>query len=521
MKPVEEIIKEADKKNIKTEKELSRIIKSILKSHNFSRFPSKIEILKFYRNLISQKEISKNPVLEKILQTRKTRSISGVSVVSVLTKPYPCPGKCIYCPEEEDVPKSYLSSEPAVMRAILTKYNPKKQIKVRLRALEEEGHPTSKIEMIILGGTFSALPNVYQRNFIKDSFGVLNKKDSTSLEIAQKINEKTHHRMVGLTIETRPDFINVKEIKKLRRFGVTRVELGVQSVWEDVLKINKRGHKTEHIKKATQLLKDAGFKICYHMMPNLPGSSKKKDLKAFEEIFDNQGFKPDFLKIYPCLVLKNSELFKLWKEKKYKPYSTKELIKLLRSIKKKVPLYVRIQRLVRDVPSPDIISGNKATNLRQILKNLDEAKCRCIRCREVKENNIKKAKLWRTDYSASRGKEIFLSFEDKNQEHLSALLRLRIPSQYFSGESHFIKTLENSAIIREVHTYGPEVEVGKYSKKVSQHKGLGKRLISEAEKIAKKEFGVRKMAIISGVGARDYYRKLGYNLEDGYMVKKL
>jgi len=457
------------------------------------------------------------------LRKKAVRSLSGVAIVSVLTKPYKCPGKCLYCPSQKGMPKSYLSNEPAVMRAVLNKFDPYNQVKMRLKSLKATGHPIDKIELIVIGGTWSYLPSRYQSWFIKRCFDACNNRTSKKLLIAQRINEKAKCRVIGITVETRPDYISQKEIKRLRELGVTRVEMGVQIIYDDVLKINLRGHGKKEIIEATKLLKDAGFKVCYHLMPNLPGSDLRRDEKMFEEVFQNQDFQPDLLKIYPCAILKEAPLYSLWKQKRYKPYTEKQLIALLKSAKKKVPYYCRIQRLTRDIPSPSIVVGPaKISNMRQILARESKEEnwhCKCIRCREVGKNYRPKEKLYlfRKDYDASDGKEIFLSYESKNRERLYSLLRLRIPSK-----ENVILALKDVAIIREVHTYGQLHSLGGKSNTVSpQHKGLGKKLIRQAEKITKKEFSLKKLAVISGIGVRGYYRKLGYELDGTYMVKYL
>jgi len=506
------------------------------------RAPSNTELLEEYHKLVKVGRIKKNKKLEELLRIRKIRSLSGIAVVSVLTKPYPCPGNCLYCPTQKGIPKSYLDNEPAVMRAVQNEFDPYRQVKTRLKALKNIGHPTDKIELIVIGGTWSYLPKKYQTWFVKRCFDACNNKSSKNLQAAQKLNEKAKNRIIGLTLETRPDFITESEIKRMRKLGATRVEIGVQSLYDNVLKLNSRGHNVKATIRATQLLKDAGFKVCYHMMPNLPGSDTSLDKRMFEELWLSVNFRPDLLKIYPCALLKESPLYQWWLKRKYQPYSERKLINLLKSIKKKIPYYCRIQRLVRDIPSPSIVTGpTKISNLRQILaeESKEEGwKCKCIRCREVKENYNPKEKLvlFRQDYDASEGKEIFLSFEDKNRERIYSLLRLRIPSQIFKSAKHFIPVLRNAAIIREVHTYGQLVPITE--KRIApQHKGLGKKLIKESEKIAKNEFGfhpvkstrggagqlngVKKIAVISGVGVRDYFSRLKYKLTETYMVKKL
>ena len=484
---------------------------------------SNSRLLEAYHNLIKDKSISPDIKIIETLRIKKIRSLSGIVVVSVLTKPYPCPGKCIYCPLQDNAPKSYLKGEPAVTRAIKLNYDPIKQIQARIRSLEATGHPTDKIDLRIIGGTWSFYSKAYQTWFIKKCFQGANNYPKTtktrlSFEKLQKENEKAKHRIIGITIETRPDFIDKAEIKRLRMLGVTRVELGVQSIYNDVLKINKRGHGVEATIKATQLLKDAGFKICYQMMPNLLASNPKRDVEMFRELFKNPDFQPDYLKIYPCALLKEAPLYNVWKKGEYKPYTTEKLIDILIKIKKVVPYYCRVQRIIRDIPSYYIVEGGtKISNLRQIIAKKAKKegwRCKCIRCREIKENYNPKEKiyLFKEEYVASGGKELFLSFENKDRTRLFSLLRLRIPGRTV------LPVLKNSAIIRELHTYGQLLPVSAGGK-APQHKGLGKKLMKEAEIITKKEFGLSKIAVISGVGVRGYYRKLGYRLKDTYMVK--
>ncbi|MDD5696768.1 MAG: tRNA uridine(34) 5-carboxymethylaminomethyl modification radical SAM/GNAT enzyme Elp3, partial [Candidatus Pacebacteria bacterium] len=464
-----------------------------------------------YHTLLKKKSIRRNKNLENLLRTRPVRSLSGIVNVSVLTKPYSCPGKCIFCPTEKGIPKSYVSGEPAVERAKRLKYDPYNQVAKRIEVLEMAGHPVEKIELRVIGGTWSFYDKKYKTWFVKTCFDACNNSKSRTLEQAQKKNEKARHRIIGLSFETRPDFINKKEIKEIKELGATKIELGVQTIYDDVLKLNKRGHGIKETIEATKMLKDAGFKVAYQMMLNLPGSSPNKDVKMFKELFHNENFQPDSLKIYPCALVKETPLYKLYLKKKYKPYSKKTLMETIVKIKKHVPEYVRIERIIRDIPATSIVEGGaKISNLRQMIDWETKKQCRCIRCREIK--NLKKEKrlfLFRKDYKASQGKEIFLSFEDEKRKNLYSLLRLRIPSSTIA---------KSSAIVRELHTYGQAVDVSKKDSSV-QHKGLGKKLLKEAERISKKEF--KKLAVISGVGVRDYYRKLGYRLEQGYMTKKL
>jgi len=486
--------------------------------------PEKIKLLSAYHKLLKQGSIKKQKNMEKWLKKREIRTLSGVAPIAVLTKPYKCPGQCLFCPSETKMPKSYLSNEPAVMRAILCKFDPYKQVKMRLDALKMTGHDTDKCELIVMGGTWSYLPKKYQDWFIKRCFDGFNCKVAKNLAQAQKLNEKAKYRVIGLTLETRPDYINVAEIKRMRELGATRCEIGVQTINDKILKLNKRGHLVEQIIKATKLLKDAGFKISYHLMPNLPGSTTAKDLAMFKKIFTDQNFQPDMLKIYPCVVTKTSELYKWLKHGKYKPYSDKQLLELLIKIKKIIPPYVRISRLIRDIPKESIMAGNKISNLRQLIQ--EEFKktgqvCQCIRCREARNKtfSLNGLKLIIRKYNASDNLEYFLSYESKDKKTLFAFLRLRITKNPDDKLLKALPELKDSAMIREVHAYGTLIPLDSKLKAV-QHIGLGKRLIKEAEKITKKH-NLKKIAVISGIGVREYYKNLGYSLWKTYMVKNL
>jgi len=442
------------------------------------------------------------------------------------------------------VPKSYLEKEPAVQRAILNQYHPCKQVKTRLESLAATGHPTDKIELRIIGATWSCYPKRYQAWFIGQCFRAANGLDPVSANLprpsldtlltAQKRNEQAKSRIIGITIETRPDYITLDEIKQLRKLGITRVELGAQSIYDDVLKLNKRGHGIKQTIQATGLLKDAGFKVSYQIMPNLPGSTLKKDKEMFKELFSNPAFMPDALKIYPLALVKQAPLYKWYKQGKYRPYSQKQLTKLLVEIKKYIPRWCRVERIIRDIPSTNIMAGGaKKTNLREIVQKqmaADGQKCQCIRCREVGAdyNTKEKLYLFREDYPASGAREVFLSFENKTRTRLYAILRLRLPRPDLGsrgssrpdsrGRGGLLAVLKNAALIRELHTYGPATPLGQ--KGPSQHRGLGKKLIQEAERITR-QTGFPKIAVISGIGAKPYYRKLNYRLKDTYMLKNL
>ena len=514
------IITKLTKARITNQQELNSTIKRL--SCGFSiATPSRINLLQSYHNLLKKGKIKANLKLESLLKKREIRTLSGVAPIAVLTKPFPCPGKCVWCPSEKNMPKSYLSNEPAVMRAILNKFNPFKQVQMRLRALKMTGHDTDKCELIVMGGTWSYLPHKYQTWFIKRCFDAFNHKTSKDLSQAQKWNETAKFRVIGLTLETRPDYIDIAEIKRMRQLGATRVELGVQSIDDKILKLGHRGHLVAQTIKATKLLKDAGFKISYHMMPNLPGATPAKDLAMFKELFSSPEFQPDMLKIYPCVVTKNSKLYGWYKQGKFKAYSDKQLIGLLIKVKKNIPPYVRISRLIRDIPDVSIVAGNRISNLRQIILNQAGSICRCIRCREARNQlvSLKSVKLKVLKYKASDGIEYFLSYESKDGKTLFALLRLRIPQKQDQALIKELPELKNSAIIREVHTYGKLIPLAG-SKKAIQHMGFGKRLISQAEKIAK-QHKFSQIAVISGIGVRKYYQKLGYKLKETYMVKQL
>jgi elongator complex protein 3 len=514
----EEIIIALINETAQTRADFRRVVANVYRNHNTKGYHSNIELRKTYDKMVTGREIEPNMGLEKLLITKKMRSLSGVSVITVLTKPFDCPGKCIYCPTQEDVPKSYLADEPAVMRAILNKYDAKNQVETRLRSLATQGHPIDKIELIVIGGTFSYLPKDYQEEFILGCFNALNGTESKNLSEAKILNEASKSRCVGLTLETRPDYINEEEVAWFRYLGATRVELGVQTVFDDILIANARGEKVADTIRATKLLKDAGFKICYHLMPNLYGSNLKRDKEMFREVFENPEFKPDYIKIYPCMVIKDTPLFDLWQRGEYQSYTDDDLKDLIKYVKTIVPYYLRIMRTIRDIPAPNIISGSVLSNMRQIVHEemaTEGTKCNCIRCREAgsrAETEAKNMRMFIEEYQASGGLEYFLSYEDEKRGTLYSLLRLRLTK----GQT--IDEKKKCALIREVHTYGQQVEVGELGE--TQHKGLGRKLIAKAEEIAI-DNNYSKIAVISGVGVRNYYRKFGYELVGEYMVKSL
>ena len=461
--------------------------------------------------------------IKPLLIKTQVRSQSGIVPVSVFTGGIGCPFHCVYCSNQPEMPKSYFADEPAVMRAIRADFDPFKQVQSRLQMLYLSGHPLDKIELIIQGGTFSFYDQKYREWFVQHCFDAANtdvaqliKKGTTkisqskNLEEAQTKNESAPQRIIGLTIETRPDFIIRKEILFLRYLGVTRIEMWVQAPDEKILKLVNRGHGLREIIEATKLLKNAGFKITYHLMPGLPGSSYKQDVKMLKEIFNNPDYKPDNIKFYPTSVVKHSELATWYEQGKYKPLNEKTLTRLVLEFKKNiVPPWVRIQRLVRDLTVNDIVVDTFPSNLRQKIEielQKQKIKCPCIRCREIKMNKpTDLVELKIIQYEASNGQEYFLQYVD-DQDRIYGLLRLRIHNKH--------------AIVRELHVYGEAIPLGERRLNKTQHIGLGRLLMKKAEEITQEQ-KVKRLQVISGIGAREYYRKLGYHLHDTYMLKFL
>lgn len=519
----EELVMEAYEKRLNTLEQLHDLKNRYCTKYKISPLAN-VELLEAYNNLKARNVLPEDREFVKLIRKRGVRSQSGIASITVITKQYPCPGKCIFCPTEPAMPKSYLSNEPAVMRAILNNFDSYKQTLNRLGGLQKTGHYTDKVDVIVSGGTFSFYPKRYQTDFVRGIYNALNAplSKSKSIQEAQDINEKAPNRCIGLSVETRPDHIDEKELIRLRKLGCTKIEIGVQSLNDKVLELNRRGHTVEETKKAMKLMRDAGYKINCHMMPNLYGSTPESDYWDFVELFRNPAYRPDWLKIYPCLVVPWSQLEKLHKEGKYKPYSDKDLMELLIKMKRIVPEYVRITRLYRDIPATTILGGSKVSNIRQMI-NMEMAKrgleCRCVRCREVKGDKIRldQVTMKVDEFEASEGREFFITFNTEN-DTLSSLLRLRFHSYSLNGKKHFIKELDGAALIREVHVYGEQVKVADKGSDESQHIGLGRRMMLEAERIAKQN-GFKKVAVISGIGVREYYRKLGYRLEGTYMVK--
>lgn len=506
------IIDEPNKKQVKEE------IKKICAKYSLERIPRNHEIL----SMAKESEFNK---LRKILLKKPAKTASGVAVVALMPKPYACPhGRCTYCPggTEFNSPNSYTGNEPSTLNAIENEYDPKLQITTKIDKLVAFGHDPSKMEIVIVGGTFLFMPKDYQENFIKSCYDALNGTNSKTLQEAKSNNEHASIRNVGFTIETKPDFCKKEHVDWMLNYGITRIEIGVQSLQERVYDIVNRGHNYNDVTESFQISKDAGYKIVAHMMPGLPTVTPKEDIEDFKKLFSDPQLRPDMLKIYPSLVIENTPMYKEYKDGKYVPYSDEDMINVLTEVKKNVPKWVRIMRVQREISPNEIIAGPKSGNLRQIVhQNLAKQgiKCKCIRCREAglnKKSEPKDIKLNRINYDSSGGKEVFLSYEDKN-ESIYGFLRLRKPSK----EAHRDEVGTDSCIVRELHVYGKSLKIGEKEESEIQHSGIGKNLMKEAEKISKEEFDAKKLLVISAVGTREYYQKLGYSLYGPYMSKTL
>jgi elongator complex protein 3 len=515
-----------------------------------------IEVIEYYRKMIDEKQLSYNPRVWKILRKRWVRSLSGVSVISLLTKFWWCPGKCVFCPTYEGLPKSYITGEPAVQRAEMNAFDPVRQVQNRLRSLEITGNAITKCDIRVIGGTWSVYPQEYQEEFMRgiydahttyselrpfleaieigdDMFARFKIKKwyemhaSKNLEEAKKRNETAESRVIGIAIETRPDWIHSEEIIRLRRYGVTRVEIGYQTTIDAINEQNKRGHGNKESIEATRLLKDAGFKVVAHMMPDLLGSTPDDDRQSMRRVFDDSDFRPDEMKIYPMVVTPHSELEGVWRDWGFTPYDDETLIDLMADLQGMLPEYIRLNRMYRDIPADQILAGSKLANLRQLTETKMKEKGivrRDISAREIraKGNNPLGAFLEIETYDASWGKEYFIQYIDPVDRTIFGLLRLRIPSQYFSGEKHFIEVLEWAAIVRELHVFWDQLGIGSPWDGSGQHMGFGKKMMQEAEKIIRMNYPkILKIAVIAWVGVRPYYEKIGYTYEDEYMIKAL
>lgn len=521
-----------------------------------------IEIIERYNELVSEWIIQESEVFRKVIRKRWVRSLSWVTVISLLTKFWWCPGKCVYCPTFDWLPKSYIPNEPAVMRAELNQFDPVLQIHNRLRALEVTGHKIEKNDIRIIGWTWSVYPKKYRDDFIKwiyDAFNTYDEmkqfieetdlandkfasfklkkwfelKRSKTLEEAKKLNETSRLRVIWMAIETRPDWITPEEIKELREYWVTRVEIGYQTTFDEINELNKRWHWNKESIEATKMLKDAWFKVVAHMMPNLLGSTPEMDKQALKRVFDDQSFRPDELKIYPMVVTDKSELTDIWKEGGFKPYDDETLIDLTAELEAMIPEYVRLNRTYRDIPASEILAWSHVSNLRQIVEEKLKQKwihMVDIRHREIKDkwNDPINAIMNTYKYEASDWIEYFLTMEDKFDRTIFSLLRFRIPSFALNKTDNndekiyqLMPELKWASLIREIHTFWDQLNVGEKWNKFGQHIWFWKRLITEVERISKEEYNIDKIAVIAWVWVRWYYEKRWYYLQWEYMVKDL
>lgn len=504
---------------------------NLVKMQIASKF--KLQEIPSNSQIIQHLEPEERKKLISILLRKRVRTISGVTVIAVMSKPSPCPktAPCAYCPGGPSigVPQSYTGYEPAAMRGLQNRFNPFRQVTARIKQLKSIGHKVDKVELIIMGGTFPSTPTKYQEHFIQRCLDALTGQKSQSLEDAKRNAEASQIRNVGITVETRPDWAKQTHVDHLLFEGVTRVELGVQNIYDDIYILVNREHSVEDVIEATRVLKDSGLKVAYHMMPGLIGSNFQRDIEAFHKIFSEADFKPDMIKIYPCLVLKKTKAYEWWIKGEYKPYTTEEATRLIVEMKKIVPPWVRIMRVQRDIPANLIEAGVKQSNLRELVqKRLKENNmhCQCIRCREVGHRwledrakpDFDSIKIQTLNYQASEGEEIFLSSEDPTSDILIGYLRLRIPSKKAHRPEIHSKPC---SIIRELHVYGPLVPVGKRIAEAWQHKGFGSLLLFEAERLSKEVYDCKQVIVTSALGTKQYYKRFGYSYDGPYMSKIL
>jgi len=501
---------------VRNKLEVSKIKREVSRKYGLRSMPRDADVLAAAKSL----NIANLGELELLLKEKPVRTISGVAPVAVMTSPHPCPhGRCIMCPGGPDSafksPQSYVGREPAALRGAQNDYDPYKQVQHRLRQLREIGHDVTKVELILMGGTLTARSEEYQRWFVNECLRAME-------DFARRYG--TEVRNVGTTFETRPDYAREREIDLMLELGATKVELGVQHIDNDVLELIKRGHTVEDTVEANRRLRDSALKVGFHIMPGLPGSDFDRDLKMFERIFEDVRFKPDYLKIYPTLVLEGTELYEMWKRGEYEPLDDEKAAELVANVKKIVPKWVRIQRVQRDIPAQLIVAGVKKSNLRQLaLARLREMgfSCRCIRCREAGHSYLRgkppedaNIELLCESYEACGGKEFFISYEDVENDVLVAFLRLRFPCRPHRPE------LEDAALIRELHVYGEALPLSARKSTSWQHRGFGAALLKTAEELAAAE-GFEKIAVMSGIGVREYYMRFGYRREGPFMTKPL
>ena len=506
---------------------LETLKRKIAKKYNLSRFVRNSEILE-YVDSNDKLTIENKEFLRDFLRVRKVRTVSGLAVVAVMTKPSPCPGKCIYCPDVIGAPKSYTGREPAAMRGIQNEFDPKNQVSARINQLRAIGHSLDKIHLVIMGGTFLSNPWDYQDFFVKGCLDGITGETSSSLQMAKHNSEQSIQRNVGITFETRPDYCKESHVNRMLELGGTWVEIGTQILSDDILEVVQRHHTSQDIADAIRIARDGGLKVTLHMMPNL-FQTPEEDIEMFKTLYQDSRYIPDALKIYPTLVLPNTPLFDLWQRKEYVPYDSNKVVEVLSQVKEITPPFVRIQRVQRDIPAYLITDGVRSGNLRELAEELlhkRDAVCSCIRCREVGHQTNKDDLSWVDKvkefkvktYEASQGIEHFISYETTDSKTLFGFLRLREPSS-LAYRPEIIK--EPTTLIRELHVYGRLVSLGKTPHHFEwQHRGVGENMIKMAEDLSI-ERGFHKILVTSGLGVKDYYHKFGYNPDGPYMGKIL
>ena len=520
----------------------SRTLRSILARYpkDGKGFYAKSDLVAGFRLLIAEGAIDPDPMLLDRIRMKPVRTSSGVAPVTVLTAPAGCPGQCIFCPDDWRMPKSYIFDEPGAQRAERDGFDPFKQTLGRIDAFESIGHDTSKVELLILGGTWSAYSQDYREWFVRRCFDAMNSYGdpdfvpSASLKEAQRRNVFSSHRNVGLVVETRPDWITPDEIRHLRLLGVTKVQIGVQSLDDEILEMNKRGHSVAEVRHALGLLRTAGFKLHLHWMPNLYGATLDSDRVSFRSFFDDPAIRPDELKIYPCSLIAGTELYQRWLAGDYSPYSEQELVALLADIKPSVPPYTRINRLFRDIPAHHIEAGVKTSNLREVVQRelaRRGERCGCIRCREVRRQQVREEalRLQVSTYTTDLTDEYFLQFvvaedgetgpEVVNLERapIAGFLRLSLPKTPLAGSRAFLDEIQGNALIREVHVYGPALAIGNAEEGAAQHVGIGTRLLAEARRISRKA-GFNRISVIAATGTQAYYAARGFEAGELFMT---
>jgi len=486
---------------------------------------SKYTLVLAYHQMVEAGELQEDPELLAKIRMKPSRTLSGVTTVTVLTAPWPCPGNCIFCPTDDRMPKSYLPDEPGAARAFQNNFDPYLQVSSRIMSYEAVGHPTDKIELLILGGSWTSYPWEYQQNFIKRCFDAMNGTDSDTLQAAQKLNENASHRNVGLVVETRPDLLDAETLRKLRILGVTKLQLGIQSMNDEILRLNRRSLTAREALERVALARAAGFKIVLHWMPNLLGATPESDREDFSHFWqspeEGYGYCPDELKIYPTQLLQGTDLYTEWQKGIYSPYDMDTLVHLLADIKPTIEPYCRVNRVIRDIPSHHVVAGNTRSSLRMDIQELMKAngtRCRCIRCREIRGQKVRPEDLFLQDhrYHAAYADEHFLQYVTENDK-LAGYLRLSIPDAPANAP---IEELKGCAIIREVHIYGQSLPVGTEQNGAAQHIGLGSRLIEEACRIAADK-GFEKIAVIAAIGTRQYYESRGFRRGEYYLIRTL